>query len=164
MDVGAGGGLPGLVLAIARPQLEFTLVDATGKKIRHVAEFANALGLDNVVTLHARAEDLSGLHGEHHRQHRQQYDVGLARALAPMPVLAELVGPLIRQGGLLLAIKGQRADEELHDARRALEVIGLSLETSVRTPTGTVLRLRKTGSTPRTYPRRPGEPKRAPIR
>jgi len=164
IDVGAGGGLPGLVLAVALPHLDFTLVDATGKKVRHIAQTAEALGLDNVRALHARAEDLAGLHADGHADHRERYDVAMARALAPMPVLAELVGPLVKVGGELLAIKGERADEELAQASGALSLIGLSLDASLRTTTGTVLRLRKTSATPGRYPRRAGEPKRDPLR
>lgn len=164
IDVGAGGGLPGLVLAIAQPDVEFTLVDATGKKVRHIAQTAEALGLKNVRAIQARAEDLTGRHAELHTEHRQHYDVALARALAPMPVLAELLAPLVKVGGSVLAIKGERAEEEIQAATSALKRLGLSLEDTHRTTTGTVLLLRKVAKTPAAYPRRPGEPKRAPIR
>lgn len=164
VDVGSGGGLPGLVLAIARPDLQFALVDATGKKVRHIEALAQTLGLAHVKGVHGRAEDLTGLHGgPPGGVHREVYDVAVARALAPLPVLLELVVPFLRVSGLFLAIKGQRAPEELQAAKKALQVLQTRVEGQHRTTTGTVLCLRKVGPTPRKYPRRPGEPKRLPL-
>lgn len=159
VDVGSGAGVPGLVLAIARPDLQFTLVDATGKKVRHIGALAQELGLAGVQALQGRAEDLAGLQGEQ----REAYDVAVARALAPLPVLLELVVPFLRVPGLFLAIKGQRAQDELQVATRALAQLHTVLQDQVRTPTGTILCLRKTGATPRKYPRRAGEPKLKPL-
>lgn len=163
IDVGAGGGLPGLPLAILRPDLGFTLVDATGKKVQHIARTAGALGLPNVTALQGRAEDLCGLHGAVPPAHRQRHDLAVCRALAPMPVLLELVSPFLKVGGRMLAIKGARATQELSDAGPALQLLKMRLQDQHRTPTGTVVVLEKTADTPRAYPRRPGEPKRAPI-
>lgn len=162
VDVGSGGGLPGLLLAIGRPDLTFSLVDATGKKVRHIAALASKLGLQNVQAVHGRAETLTAWQ-KGPAEHREVYAVAVARALAPLPVLLELVVPFLRVHGMFLAIKGERAAEELLAAKRALDLLHVQLEAQRRTPTGTVLCLRKTAATPRKYPRRPGEPKRLPL-
>lgn len=163
VDVGSGGGLPGLVLAIVRPDLSFTLVDATGKKVRHLSQCAQALGLTHVQALQGRAEELAGFHRGAAGPMREAFDAAVARALAPLPVLLELVIPFVRPGGRFLAIKGERADEELAQAGKAMRLLHVELTARQRVQTGTILQLRKTAHTPRKYPRRPGEPKRAPL-
>jgi len=164
VDVGAGGGLPGLVLAIARPDLQFTLIDSVGKKVRHIAQCAQELRLENVLAIHGRAEDLAGLHRKEPSQHREAYDAGIARALAPLPVLVELVIPFVRVGGSFVAIKGERAEEELKSAGKALRLLNTVLELQQRTTTGTILHFRKTARTVKRFPRTAGEPKREPLR
>lgn len=159
VDVGAGGGLPGLPLAIACPQLRFTLIDATGKKVRYIDETAQALGLKNVSAVHGRAEELSAVGAPM----RERFDLGVARAVAPLAILLEFVTPFLRPGARLLAIKGQRAAEELSEAKEAMKVLQVESLGQARTPTGTIVELRKTGPTPKRYPRRSGEPKRAPL-
>lgn len=162
VDVGAGGGFPGLVLAISRPDLRFVLVDATGKKVRYLARAAEALGLRHVRAVQGRAEELAS-GGKQAGEHRERYAMAVCRALAPMPVLLELVSPFVQPGGRVLAIKGERAEAELRASTEALERLHLRLEGTRRTPTGTIVTLTKTGPTPGRYPRRSGEPKRAPI-
>ncbi|MDD9939659.1 MAG: 16S rRNA (guanine(527)-N(7))-methyltransferase RsmG [Myxococcales bacterium] len=159
IDVGSGGGVPGLVLGIARPDLQFTLVDAIGKKVRLVASMARELDCSNVIVRQGRAETLArpGEPG------REAYDAAVVRALAPMQVLLELVTPFVRPGGTVLAIKGERAAAELADAQRALAVLGCIHDASHTTPTGTIVRIRKRDPTPARYPRKPGEPKRRPL-
>lgn len=159
VDVGAGGGLPGLVLAIACPELQFTLIDATGKKAQHIKDTAAQLCLDNVNAIQGRAEELACPGAAH----REQYDLAVARALAPLPVLLELVIPFLKVRARFLAIKGQRAPEELKAAADAMAILQTSVDEQHSTPTGTILCLRKTGQTPRRYPRRSGEPKRMPL-
>ncbi len=158
VDVGSGGGLPGIPLAIAVPGLAVTLVESRAKKAAFLERVATELGLA-VRVLSDRAEDL----GAPGSAHRDAYDAVVARALAPLPVLLELTLPLLRVSGRLLAIKGERAPEEIASAARALGVLhGAVLETR-RTTTGTVLVVEKRGSTPRGYPRAPGTPKRSPL-
>ncbi len=159
LDIGSGGGLPGLPLAIVCPELPITLLEATGKKARYLAETADALGLTNITVLRDRAETLGALDGGG----RDAWDVVTARAVGPMPVLLELAIPLVQQGGWLLAIKGRRAAEEVEAASHALRVLRSEVEPMHRTPTGTIVPVRRCGPIPRTYPRRPGEPARAPL-
>lgn len=159
VDLGTGGGLPGIPLAIARPDLAFVLVDAREKKIAFVDGAARGLGLTNVTALAARAETLGAVGS----RHRASAAAVVSRALAPMPVLLELVAPLLVVGGALYAVKGERWAEEIAAAARAMQLLGMALESDRRTPTGTIVVLRKNAETPARYPRAPGEPKRKPL-
>jgi 16S rRNA (guanine527-N7)-methyltransferase len=159
LDVGTGGGLPGLPLAIVLPDVQVTLLEATGKKVRFLEGVRDALGLANVRVVQARAEDA----GRDRVGHRERYDIVTSRAVGALATLAELTVPFARVGGLILAIKGERADAEIVDAKAALHALHAHVRDPVRTPTGTVVPLVKQRSTPKLYPRRAGEPKRAPI-
>mgnify|MGYP001441006500 FL=1 len=159
LDVGSGGGLPGMVLAIARPEVAVTLLEATEKKAAFLEGTAAALGLDNVKVVCDRAE-LAAAPGHPMRGH---FDVVSARAVAALPTLLELTIPFLRVGGRLLAVKGERAEQELAEAARAMKLLGVELVQQVRQPTATVLLLRKATETSLKYPRRSGEPKRRPL-
>lgn len=174
VDVGSGGGLPGIPLAIGMPHLNFTLMESTGKKAGFLEAAAAALGLTNVRVAAVRAERAGqdrGVRGPSGRSggHRERYDAVVARALGPLNVLAELTVPLAKApegstpGGIVLLIKGQKAAEELAEAAGALELLRASHSGTIETPTGRVVVLAKDGPTPRTYPRADGEPKRAPL-
>ena len=161
VDVGSGGGLPGLPLKIARPALEVTLIEADHAKAAFLVQACTKLGLDAVEVLPRRAEDV----GQDLR-YRESFDVAVARAVAPMPVLVELCLPLVRVGGRLLAQKTDK--EELASAHRAIELLGGSLDSVVATPSpmrasGTVVVVTKVRGTPAEYPRRPGVPNRKPL-
>lgn len=172
IDVGSGGGLPGLPLAITMPHLRFTLLEATGKKVAFLRDAAAALGLANVEVVQGRAEELGQDRGrrveaagrtEREHSRRESYDVAVARAVGPMAVIAELTVPLVKVGGQVLLIKGQRAEEELAEAKQALYLLHAHHAGTVDTPTGRVVVLEKARPTPRAYPRKSGEPKRAPL-
>ncbi len=172
LDVGSGGGLPGVPLAIVLPRLRFTLLEATGKKAEFLRSAVAALRLDNAAVLQERAEVAgqdrgqrtdSGGRAERSGGHREAYDAVLARAVGPLAVVAELTIPFAKVGGRVLLIKGQRAAEELADAGPALEAMHATHVGTVETPTGRVVVLEKIRSTPRAYPRRDGEPKRSPL-
>lgn len=159
VDVGSGGGAPGLPLAIVMPHLRFTLVESTGKKAEFLREAAAVLGCGNVAVEAIRAESL----GEARSDRRETFDVALARAVGRVNVVAELTAPLVRPGGMVLLIKGRRAEEELEEGAAALGKLCLEVAGIIETPTGRIVALEKVGRTPRMYPRRPGEPKRAPL-
>ncbi|MFO0962875.1 MAG: 16S rRNA (guanine(527)-N(7))-methyltransferase RsmG [Phycisphaerales bacterium] len=159
IDVGSGGGLPGMPLAIAMPAVRFTLLEATGKKAQFLRETAQALGLENVEVLQERAETA----GQDHHAHRAKYDAVVSRAVGRLSVLAELTVPFAKEGGHILAIKGEQAAAEVEEARAALHKLHTHFVDLHRTPTGTVVVLEKTRPTPRVYPRLPGEPKRKPL-
>lgn len=157
VDVGSGGGLPAIPLALAFPTLRFTLLEATAKKAQFLAETARLLALDNVLVVNDRAESFGQGDG------RARFDAATSRALSRLPVLLELTLPLLRVGGLSLAIKGEQAELEIAESKRALSLLRGEVEHTERTSTGVVVRVRKLAETPARYPRRPGEPKRAPL-
>ena len=161
VDVGSGGGLPGLPLKIVRPDLSVTLVESDQDKAAFIVRASAALGLEDVEVLAKRAEEV----GQDPR-YREAFDVAVARALAPMPVLAELCLPLVRVGGRLLAQK--TANEDLQKAAPAIDVLGGALNRVVAAPSairgvGTVVIIDKIRPTPAAYPRRPGVPERKPL-
>jgi 16S rRNA (guanine527-N7)-methyltransferase len=161
VDVGSGGGLPGLPLKIARPGLRVTLVEADQAKAAFLVTACAALGLEGVEVLALRAEDVG-----HDPRYREAFDVAVARALAPMPVLVELCLPLVRVGGRLLAQKTEREDAER--AHHAIETLGGALRGVMPAPSGarsagTVVIVDKLRHTPAAYPRRAGVPSRKPL-
>ena len=163
IDLGSGGGVPGIVLALARPRVAWTLVDSVRRKADAMRGFVDALGLDNVAVVAERAETLG-----RDPAHRERYDLVTARACAALPVLAELALPLIRQGGALLGWKGSLSGEELGAGRFAAAELG-GAEPIVE-PSGVhalgdhrFVLVRKVGPTQARYPRRPGEPARRPL-
>ncbi len=137
VDVGSGGGLPGIPLAIARPDLAITLVEATQKKAAFLGAVSEALQLANVAVYADRAEELG------RDELGETFDVVTARAVGRVKVLAPLLLPFARPGGLILLIKGQRAEEELLEAKATLAKLGAVHEKTVATPTGRVVVLRK---------------------
>ena len=159
LDLGSGGGFPGMVLAIMRPDMRWTLVDSVGKKARFLAETAEALGAVNVETSSERAEVLG-----HDPAHRASYHVVTARAVARLNVLLELTVPLLRKGGHLLAMKGAKAEEEVREARRAGERLQAVLRGQIaHAGGGALLDYRKQAPTPERYPRPVGVPGQKPL-
>lgn len=157
VDIGSGGGLPALPLAIALPGLRFTLLEATAKKASFLEATARDLGLGNVSVVCDRAENFA------RGPEREGFQAATSRAVSRLPVLLELTLPLVAVGGVSLAIKGEQAAQEVEEAENALKVLKASVEELRRTPTGVVTRIRKLAATPAKYPRRPGEPKRSPL-
>src|SRR2546429_2371806 len=151
VDVGSGGGLPGLPLKIARPELAVTLVEADSGKAAFLVQACARLGLFDVEVVARRAEEVG-----HDARYRESFDLAVARALAPLPVLVELCLPLVRIGGKLLAQKTDK--EEVAAARRAIEVLGGELESVSPAPStarasGTIVVISKVRPTPSTHPR-----------
>ncbi len=158
-DVGSGGGTPVLPLAIVEPRLRFTCIEATGKKADFLRETVTALGLENVEVVGDRAETLGAKNGPL----RDQFNLVTARALGRVAVAAELTVPLANVGGLVALIKGERAEEELEEAKQCLHMLCATHAGTEQTPTGRIVVLEKRRPTPGMYPRRPGEPKRSPL-
>jgi 16S rRNA (guanine527-N7)-methyltransferase len=160
IDIGSGGGLPGIPLAIVLPEVQFTLLEATGKKARFLQDTARQLQLSNVTVICDRAETV----GQDHKQYRETFDIAIARAVGKLPVLLELTVPFAKVGGHVLAMKGERAPEEIIEARQALHLLHAQVTERNQTATGTIVVIEKLRKTPRGYPRKPGEPKRAPLK
>jgi 16S rRNA (guanine527-N7)-methyltransferase len=161
VDVGSGAGLPGLPLKIARPDLELTLIEADQDKAAFLVHACATLGLDGVEVVAGRAEEAG-----HDPRLREAFDVAVARALAPMPVLAELCLGLVRVGGRLLAQK--TGSEDPDGAIHAIDVMGGVLAAVHASPSaarraGTVVVIDKIRPTPAIYPRRPGMANRKPL-
>jgi 16S rRNA (guanine527-N7)-methyltransferase len=160
IDVGSGGGLPGIPLACCMGHLKFTLLESTGKKAAFLRAACAAIGLKNVEVIAERAEVL----GQDHKNHREMYDAVVARAVGPMSVIAELTVPLAKpETGVVLLVKGQKAEEELLAAKAVLHLLHAGHVGTIDTPTGKIVVLEKPRKTPRTYPRPAGEPKRRPL-
>lgn len=160
IDVGSGGGLPGIPLAICLPHLRFTLLEATAKKAAFLSAVTAGLSLENTAVLTARAEEA----GQDHHEHRERYDAAVARAVGPVSVIAEITIPFVKpETGRVLLIKGQKADDELAEAKAALHLLHAHHAGTIDTPTGRIVVLEKPRKTPRAYPRAPGEPKRRPL-
>jgi len=156
LDVGSGGGFPGVPLKIARPDISLTLLEATGKKAGFLALLLDELGLEGHV-VNARAEQAA-----HEPAYRERFDVVTARAVAALPVLCELCLPFVKPGGIFVACKGPRekAEEELQSAARAIKTLGARLErlhseTTVYGGRSRII-LRKISQTPANYPRNHG--------
>lgn len=161
VDVGSGGGLPGLALKIARPELEMTLLEADQAKAAFLVQASARLGLAGVEVVARRAEDAA-----HDPRYREAFDLATARALAAMAVVAELCLPFVRVGGRLLAQKTDREDVSL--ATRAIALVGGSAMRVLAAPSkaraaGTVVIVSKANPTPAEYPRRAGRPGRRPL-
>lgn len=165
VDIGSGGGIPGLVLALARPDIAWLLVDSVGKKSDAMRAFADALDLRSVTVVAERAELLG-----RDLQHRERYELVTARACAALPVLAEYALPLAAVGGALLAWKGalSASDYEVVRGAAAAAQLGGGLPTIHETGMPALrehrlLLIPKERATPARYPRRPGDPARRPL-
>lgn len=163
LDLGTGGGVPGLVLAVDQPQLKLTLLDARGKKIQALQELAQALKLNNVQSIADRFETLA-----QNPAHREKYDVVFARAVAELPVLLEYAVGFMKVGGLLLAWKSQNHQNELESARSAEEILQMELESThdYILPSGearSILVFKKMAPTDKAYPRKVGQVKKRPL-
>ena len=168
IDVGSGGGLPGVPLAITNPKVRFTLLEATGKKADFLREVVKLLALENVRVHQERAERAGQDRGERTgagrvNAHRESYDLVIARAVGRLNTLAELTVPFAKVGGRCALVKGEKAAEEVAEAAEALQILNAVYVDTLETPTSRIVILDKNSATPRTYPRADGEPKRAPL-
>lgn len=119
IDVGTGAGFPGLPIKIMKPELKVTLLDSTNKKLGFLKVVAEKLDLKNVEFIHSRAEDGSRKIG-----YRDSYDIAISRAVANLSLLTELCLPYVKIGGHFIALKGPAVDQEIEDAKYAVELLG----------------------------------------
>lgn len=164
IDVGTGAGFPGIPLKILCPGLSVTLLDSLNKRVLFLEEVIRELGLKDIEAVHFRAEE-----GGREVTLRESFDLAVSRAVADLAVLAEYDLPFVRVGGTFLAYKAGEIDEELKNAKRAIDKLGGKAESPVHmTIPGTDIRralipIRKVRPTPKAYPRKPGTAKKTPL-
>ena len=170
LDVGSGGGMPTLPLAIARPDIEITALDATAKKTAYIASAAEKLCLSNVSVLCGRAEELGNS-----PEYREKFDVVCARAVAELRILTEWCVPFTKKGGYFISMKGRNGITELSDAKNAIKTLFLTQEKddyfnlydpSAQTEADAqrhIFIFKKTSSTPAKYPRKNAQIQKKPL-
>ena len=163
VDVGAGGGFPSIPLKIYRPDLDLTMLDSVGKKVDFLNECVNQLAFKNCRAIHARVEDFA-----REKDHRENFDVCVSRAVASLNTLLEYCLPLVKPNGLFIAFKGSNALEELAEAKNALTKLGGILKQTVEYSVvpdvkNYLLIFRKNGRTPNQFPRRNNLPRKQPL-
>ena len=164
IDIGTGAGFPGIPLKILYPGLSLTLVESVGKKAEFCRHVINALGLERVEVVQARAEEIG-----QNKKYRERFDWAVARAVAGLPTLAEYLLPLVRVGGGVLAQKGESGPAEAQAAEKSIRLMGGRLRQLYKVNLPGVVEDRylvvidKTAATPPNYPRRVGVPLKTPI-
>jgi len=164
IDVGTGAGLPGIPLAIARPETQFTLCDSLGKRTKFLEVVVQELALRNVRVIHGRAEDLA-----RSAEYRNRYDLVVARAVAKLNVLTEVMVPFARRGGHVVCYKGPTVEEELLAASTAFTALGAKVNSvkTIELPEGyghrSLVVLEAVSKTSPKYPRKAGTPQRDPL-
>lgn len=164
LDLGTGAGFPGIPLKIVFPDLKITLLDSLNKRIRFLNEVIEELELEQIEGIHGRAEDIAKK-----EEYREQYDLCVSRAVANLSTLGEYCVPFIHIGGLFVAYKGEKVDEEMQGVTKAFEALGACLEKveQFQLPNTDMERkmvlVRKLRKTPKKYPRRAGLPSKEPL-
>lgn len=167
VDVGTGGGFPGIPLAIAYPEKKFVLMDSLNKRIKFLTAAAESLGLKNVECVHSRAEDFGK-----NKKYRESFDLCVSRAVANIAVLSEYCIPLVKPGGYFTAYK--TGNEDLSLGANAIKTLGGTLKDILPFPTleeklnfiepdHRLVCIKKTGNTPKAYPRKAGTPAKNPL-
>lgn len=163
VDVGTGAGFPGVVAKIFKPELQLTLMEPTGKRVEFLKYVCAQLGLSGVEFAKERAEEAA------RKVWREQFDVATARGVAALPMLSEYCLPLVKVGGVFLAMKGPGAAEELAESGAALKKLGGkgSGVAEFHLPGGDVrniIRIKKISQTPPVYPRNGGKIAKSPLK
>lgn len=164
IDVGTGGGFPGLPLKIWNKDLEVTLLDSLNKRIKFLEIVIDQLGLEGVKAVHGRAEFLS-----REKEYREVYDICISRAVASLDTLSEYCLPFVKQGGHFISMKGPDVEEEVGESKKAIELLGgkiISVE-KIRIPLSDIdhslIVIKKIKKTPHKYPRGGGKAKKNPL-
>ncbi len=164
IDIGTGAGFPGLVLKIAFPQLEITLLDSLNKRIQFLDAVIQNLSLTGVETVHGRAEDFAKP-----EKLRECFDLAVSRAVSNLSTLSEYCLPFVKQGGYFISYKSEKISEETEAAKNAITLLGGKIRKQVdfTLPDSDIYRnfllIEKVSATPKKYPRKAGLPSKEPL-
>lgn len=159
LDIGSGAGFPGIPLRIEK-KFDLTLIDSVNKKVNFMNQVIDELGLKNTRAVHVRAEDYA-------KDHREEFDMVISRAVANLSTLSEYALPFLKVGGIFIAMKGPKAEEEYEDAQNALKILGGELinidSLDLYGNTRKNILIKKVRSTKKKYPRDKNLPKKKPL-
>ena len=162
IDVGTGAGFPGIPIKIINDKINMDLLDSLNKRINFLNEVKEKCEIDNINCIHSRIEDFA-------IKNREKYDVATSRAVAKLAVLLEYLLPVVKKDGICICMKSNKAEEEINEAQKALEILGGKIEkteefllpgTDIER---TIIIVRKVKNTPEKYPRKAGIPSKKPI-
>jgi len=165
IDIGTGAGFPGIPLKILNKDNKIVLFDSLNKRLKVLEDIIEKLGLKNVETLHGRAEETF-----RNKEHREKYDIAVSRAVAALNVLTELMLPAVKVGGICICMKGNNADIEIEEARKAIKELGgeiINVERIILPELNlerNIIIIKKVKQTSNNYPRKPGTPQKEPIK
>ena len=165
IDIGTGAGFPGVPLKILNENNKIVLFDSLNKRLKVLEDIIEKIELTNIETLHGRAEETFK-----NKQYREKYDVAVSRAVAALNVLVELMLPAIKIGGICICMKGNNAEDEIKEAKKAIKELGgeiIKVEKLVLPEMNlerNIVIIKKVRQTPNKYPRKPGTPQKEPIK
>ncbi len=164
IDIGTGAGFPGMPIKIVKENSKVVLLDALNKRLKFLEEVIKQNELLNIETIHYRAEDAGK-----DKRYRENFDIAISRAVAPLNILLEYLLPFVKKGGKCICMKGSNAKEEIEQSKNAIKILGGEIEKieEFELPDSdmerTIIIVRKVLNTPNKYPRKAGTPSKNPI-
>ena len=164
IDIGTGGGFPGMPLKIYKEDIEVVLLDSLNKRINYLNEVIKNLNLTDINAVHGRAEDFG-----QNKDYREKFDIAVSRAVASLNILSEYCLPFVKVGGYFISMKGQDVEEEMKESSKAISILGGRVEKKVDVTipnsdiTHSLIIIKKIKETPTKYPRNAGKPKKNPL-